>query len=63
MENSAVDKDYFSKQAEFYAKFRPNYPKALYDYLLSQTAEKSCFGTAQQGQGRWLQNYQAILMK
>ncbi|MBK2124902.1 class I SAM-dependent methyltransferase [Fangia hongkongensis] len=52
MENSAVDKDYFSKQAEFYAKFRPNYPKALYDYLLSQTAEKKLLWDCATGTGQ-----------
>lgn len=32
-------KDNFSKHASIYAKFRPTYPKELYDFLGSQTAE------------------------
>lgn len=30
-------KDYFSTQADVYAKYRPAYPKNLYDYLLQLT--------------------------
>lgn len=33
----AVFKDYFSKQADMYAKYRPHYPEALYAFLASQT--------------------------
>ncbi len=29
-------KDNFSKQAHLYAKFRPRYPQALYDFILAQ---------------------------
>ncbi len=33
-------KDHFSKQADDYAKYRPVYPMALFDYLASQAAER-----------------------
>lgn len=32
-------KDYFSAQADVYAKYRPNYPDALYNYLLQLTPD------------------------
>lgn len=31
--NAKQFKDYYSKQANYYAKYRPEYPKALFDYL------------------------------
>jgi ubiquinone/menaquinone biosynthesis C-methylase UbiE len=52
MENSTVDKDYFSKQAQFYAQFRPNYPKPLYDYLLSKLAGKEVLWDCATGTGQ-----------
>lgn len=36
-------KDNFSKQAQYYARFRPHYPKELYEYLYSQLSH---FNTA-----------------
>lgn len=35
-------KDLFSAQADAYKKFRPVYPQALYDYILSFVAEREC---------------------
>lgn len=34
-------KDYFSKQSDLYAKFRPTYPKGLFDWLLSLVKEQN----------------------
>ncbi|MBX7151769.1 class I SAM-dependent methyltransferase [bacterium] len=31
----ATFKDHFSKQSDLYAKFRPDYPKAMYEFILS----------------------------
>jgi ubiquinone/menaquinone biosynthesis C-methylase UbiE len=36
-----MTKDQFSKQADLYAKHRPTYPPALYDYILSFVNEKN----------------------
>lgn len=33
-------KDNFSKQAEAYAKYRPHYPRELFDFILQHTNEK-----------------------
>jgi len=33
-------KDLFSKQSDLYARYRPTYPKELYDYVLSFVKEK-----------------------
>lgn len=33
----SVFKDYFSKQSDIYAKYRPQYPQELYAFLASQT--------------------------
>jgi len=32
-------KDYFSKQADDYAKYRPHYPEALFEYLATQVRD------------------------
>ena len=34
-------KDLFSKQSDLYAKYRPTYPKELYDYIFSFVKEKN----------------------
>lgn len=34
-------KDNFSKQADLYAKYRPEYPNELYDFILSRCKERS----------------------
>jgi len=34
-------KDNFSKQADLYAKYRPNYPQELYDYILANCEGRS----------------------
>jgi hypothetical protein len=45
-------KDLFSKQANDYAKFRPTYPKELFDYLNSLTAEKNIAWDCGTGNGQ-----------
>jgi hypothetical protein len=38
-------KDLFSKQSDLYARYRPTYPKELYEYILSFVKEKKyCVG-------------------
>jgi hypothetical protein len=34
-------KDNFSKRANIYAKFRPNYPSELYGFISKNTANRS----------------------
>lgn len=45
-------KDYFSTQADIYAKYRPNYPNSLYDYLLSLTPERQMAWDCATGNGQ-----------
>lgn len=45
-------KDNFSKQAKHYAQFRPDYPIALYDFLLPLVQEKGCAWDAGTGNGQ-----------
>lgn len=45
-------KDYFSSQSNNYAKYRPTYPPALYDFLLSQVAEKKMAWDCATGSGQ-----------
>jgi hypothetical protein len=37
-------KDLFSKQSDLYARYRPTYPRELYDYILSFVKEKTLHG-------------------
>ncbi|MFQ5604063.1 MAG: class I SAM-dependent methyltransferase [bacterium] len=45
-------KDHFSKQAVDYAKYRPTYPLALFDYLASLTAEHELAWDCATGNGQ-----------
>jgi ubiquinone/menaquinone biosynthesis C-methylase UbiE len=45
-------KDYFSKQAADYAKYRPHYPAALFDYLASITAHHDAAWDCATGNGQ-----------
>ena len=45
-------KDLFSRQADIYAKYRPTYPKALIDYVLSFVKEKNFAWDCATGNGQ-----------
>jgi hypothetical protein len=45
-------KDNFSKQADIYAKYRPQYPKELYDFLASQVFQKKVAWDCGTGNGQ-----------
>src|SRR5688500_19033818 len=45
-------KDLFSKQSDLYARYRPAYPKELYDYILSFVKEKNTAWDCATGNGQ-----------
>jgi ubiquinone/menaquinone biosynthesis C-methylase UbiE len=45
-------KDLFSKQADLYARYRPTYPKELYEYILSFVNEKNVAWDCATGNGQ-----------
>ena len=45
-------KDNFSKQANIYAKFRPEYPSVLYDFILKNTENRSTAWDCATGNGQ-----------
>jgi ubiquinone/menaquinone biosynthesis C-methylase UbiE len=45
-------KDYFSKQAADYAKYRPHYPATLFDYLANFTAQPNAAWDCATGNGQ-----------
>jgi 2-polyprenyl-3-methyl-5-hydroxy-6-metoxy-1,4-benzoquinol methylase len=45
-------KDLFSNHADAYAKYRPHYPKELFDYLASQCKEKKLVWDCGAGNGQ-----------
>jgi ubiquinone/menaquinone biosynthesis C-methylase UbiE len=45
-------KDNFSKQSAIYAKYRPTYPPALYDFILTQVANKETAWDCGTGNGQ-----------
>lgn len=45
-------KDLFSKQSDLYARYRPTYPKELYDYILSFVKEKNTAWDCATGNGQ-----------
>lgn len=45
-------KDNFSKQSAIYAKYRPTYPPALYDFILSQVVNKEAAWDCGTGNGQ-----------
>ena len=45
-------KDLFSKQSDLYAKYRPTYPKELYDYIVSFVKEKDVAWDCATGNGQ-----------
>ena len=45
-------KDLFSKQAEDYAKYRPVYPKELFEYILQFVTEKNTAWDCATGNGQ-----------
>lgn len=47
-----ADKDYFSAQAKSYARFRPQYPQALFEFLSSQVAAKELVWDCATGNGQ-----------
>ena len=47
-----MSKDLFSTQAEGYAKYRPVYPKELFDYILQFVAEKNTAWDCATGNGQ-----------
>lgn len=44
--------DNFSKQADLYAKYRPSYPKALYDFILTHMNEREAAWDCGTGSGQ-----------
>jgi ubiquinone/menaquinone biosynthesis C-methylase UbiE len=47
-----MSKDLFSKQADQYAKYRPSYPEALFEYILSFVKEKKVAWDCATGNGQ-----------
>jgi len=47
-----VAKDLFSKQSDLYARYRPTYPKELYEYILSFVKEKNIAWDCATGNGQ-----------
>lgn len=47
-----MNKDYFTKQSQAYKSFRPHYPQALFDYLLSDLNEGSTILDCATGNGQ-----------
>ena len=45
-------KDLFSKQSDLYARYRPTYPKELYDHILSFVKEKNTVWDCATGNGQ-----------
>lgn len=45
-------KDNFSQQAQSYAKFRPRYPQALYDFILKNVSERNLAWDCATGNGQ-----------
>jgi len=45
-------KDLFSQQSDLYARYRPTYPKELYDYILSFVKEKNTAWDCATGNGQ-----------
>lgn len=45
-------KDLFSRQSDLYAKYRPTYPKELYEYILSFVKEKNIAWDCATGNGQ-----------
>ena len=45
-------KDYFSKQSDFYAKYRPKYPEELFEYLISLCKSKDLEWDCATGNGQ-----------
>ena len=45
-------KDNFSTQSSQYAKFRPTYPQALYDFLMSHVADTKLAWDCATGNGQ-----------
>jgi ubiquinone/menaquinone biosynthesis C-methylase UbiE len=45
-------KDLFSKQSDLYARYRPTYPKELYDHILSFVKEKNTAWDCATGNGQ-----------
>jgi hypothetical protein len=55
-------KDLFSKQSDLYARYRPTYPKELYDYILSFVKEKNTVWDCATGNGQ-AQLFWLIILK
>lgn len=45
-------KDYFSKQADDYANYRPHYPEALFEYLATQVRDRQAAWDCATGNGQ-----------
>lgn len=44
--------DFFSRQSDFYAKYRPTYPQELYEFIISQVNEKKLAWDVATGNGQ-----------
>jgi ubiquinone/menaquinone biosynthesis C-methylase UbiE len=47
-----IAKDYFSKQSDFYAKYRPTYPEELFKHLVTLCSEKELAWDCATGNGQ-----------
>jgi ubiquinone/menaquinone biosynthesis C-methylase UbiE len=56
-------KDNFSKQADVYAKYRPNYPKELYDFILNHVSKKDIAWDCATGNGQAAKELSAYFNK
>lgn len=48
----ATFKDHFSKQSDLYAKYRPDYPKAMYEFIFSHVRERKLAWDCGTGNGQ-----------
>src|SRR5215471_6424602 len=52
IQSERMAKDLFSKQASFYAKYRPGYPPELFEYILSFVKQKDTVWDCATGNGQ-----------
>ena len=58
-----MPKDLFSQQASVYAKYRPSYPKELFDYITAFVKEKKAVWDCATGNGQAAQMLAAYFEK
>lgn len=51
-DNFVIMKDNFSRQAESYAKYRPAYPRGLFDYIISHVKQREAAWDCATGNGQ-----------